>query len=231
MLMFGTETAGESSKVGSDICVVPDVLQTAVSVMTVVSEKWMERFVWNLDDLRSGVLASGEDSVGGSSDVGSDVCVVPDPLPTAVSMRTVLRLQWWSSQGCLPRGFRHSGHWSPPSYFRCSDCRRRLPRPRCRGEQRTTRQSCLQAGLVAPSDGSGCSWTSTSVILPLVYELQILLSRGSASSGGIVLIRILPFLNQTDTRMLEFVGDWCQCRTFPRRWIGRCNTMIFFSLF
>ena len=28
--------------------------------------------------------------------------------------------------------------------------------------------------------------------------------------------------------MLEFVGDWCQCRTFPRRWIGRCNTMIFF---
>ena len=37
--------------------------------------------------------------------------------------------------------------------------------------------------------------------------------------------------NQPYTRMLEFVGDWCQCRTFPRRWIGRCNSMIFFSLF
>ena len=35
----GMEAAGGSSKVGSDICVVPDVLQTAVSVTTVVSEK------------------------------------------------------------------------------------------------------------------------------------------------------------------------------------------------
>ena len=83
------ETAGGSSKVGSDICVVPDVLQTAVSVTTVVSEKWIERFVLNLDDLRSDVLASGEDPAGGSSDVGSDVCVVPDPR-TAVSVRTVV---------------------------------------------------------------------------------------------------------------------------------------------
>ena len=73
----GKETTGGSSKVGSDICVVPDVLQTAVSVTTVVSEKWMERFVLNLDDLRSDVLASGEDPAGGSSDVSSDVCVVP----------------------------------------------------------------------------------------------------------------------------------------------------------
>ena len=85
----GMEAAGGSSKVGSDICVGPDVLQTAVSVMTVVSEKWMERFVLNLDVLCSDVLTSGEDPAGGSSDVGSDVCVVPDPLPTAVSVRTV----------------------------------------------------------------------------------------------------------------------------------------------
>ena len=56
----GKETAGGSSKVGSDICVVPDVLQRVVSVTTVVSEKWMERFVLNLDDLSSDVLASGE---------------------------------------------------------------------------------------------------------------------------------------------------------------------------
>ena len=74
----GKETAGGSSKVGSDICVVPDLLQTVV-----VSEKWMERFVLNLDDLRLEVLASGEDPAVGSSDVGSDVCVVPDLLPTA----------------------------------------------------------------------------------------------------------------------------------------------------
>ena len=90
----GKETAGGSSKVGSDICVVLDVLQTAVSVTTVVSEKWMERFVLNLDDLRSDVLASGEDPVRESSDVGSDVCVVPDPLPTAVSVRTVVAAEW-----------------------------------------------------------------------------------------------------------------------------------------
>ena len=86
----GMEAAGGSSKVGSDICVGPDVLQTAVSVTTVVSEKWMERFVLNLDVLCSDVLASGEDPAGGSSDVGSDVCMVPDPLPTAVSIRTVV---------------------------------------------------------------------------------------------------------------------------------------------
>ena len=90
----GKETAGGSSKVGSDICVVPDMLQTAVSVMTVVTEKWMERFVLDLDDLRSDVLASEEDPAGGSSDVGSDVCVVPDLLPTAVSVRTVVAEKW-----------------------------------------------------------------------------------------------------------------------------------------
>ena len=38
--------------------------------------------------------------------------------------------------GCMPRGFQHSGYWSPPSYFR----RPHLPRPRCRGEQRRTRR-------------------------------------------------------------------------------------------
>ena len=70
------------------------MLQTAVSVTTVVSEKWMERFVLNLDDLRSDVLASGEDPAGGSSDVGSDVCEVPDPLPTAVSVWTVVSEEW-----------------------------------------------------------------------------------------------------------------------------------------
>ena len=72
----------------------PDLLQTVVSVTTVVSEKLMERFVLNLDDLRSDVLASREEPAGGSSDVGSDVCVVPDPLLTAVSVRTVVAEEW-----------------------------------------------------------------------------------------------------------------------------------------
>ena len=98
VLSSGREPAAGSSEVSRDVCVVPDLLQTAVSVTTVVSEKWMERFVLNLDDLRSDVLASGEDPAGGSSDVGSDVCsdvcVVPDPLLTAESVRTVVAEEW-----------------------------------------------------------------------------------------------------------------------------------------
>ena len=72
----------------------PDVLLTAVSVTTVVSEKWMERFDINLDVLCSDGLASGDDPAGGSSDVGSNVCVVPDPLLTAVSVWTVVAEKW-----------------------------------------------------------------------------------------------------------------------------------------
>ena len=86
VLSSGREPAAGSSEVVRDVCVVPDLIQTAVSVMTVVSEKWMERFDLNLDDLRSDVLASGEDPAEGSSDVGSDVCMVPDPLPTVDSL-------------------------------------------------------------------------------------------------------------------------------------------------
>ena len=86
----GREPAAESSEVGRDVWVIPDLLQTVVFVMTVVSEKWMEKFVLNLDDIRSDVLASGEDPAGVSLDVCSDVCVVPDPLPTVVYMRTVV---------------------------------------------------------------------------------------------------------------------------------------------
>ena len=48
----------------NDISGGPDVLQTAVSVTTVVSEKWMERFVINLDVLCSDGLASGDDPAG-----------------------------------------------------------------------------------------------------------------------------------------------------------------------
>ena len=87
---YGMKMAGGSLPADIDISVGPDVLQTAVSVTAVVSEEWMERFVINLDVLCSDGLASTEDPARGSSDVGSEICVVPDPLPTAVSVRTVV---------------------------------------------------------------------------------------------------------------------------------------------
>ena len=43
-------------------------------------------------------------------------------------------------------------------------------------------------GIVAPSEQSKCSWTITSLLMPLLYELQILFSGGPAPSGGNVLI-------------------------------------------
>ena len=78
-VVSGMEVAGGSPPADIDISGGPDVLQTAVSVTTVVSEEWMERFVINLDVLCSDGLVSGDDPAGGSSDVGSDVCVVLDP--------------------------------------------------------------------------------------------------------------------------------------------------------
>ena len=82
----GMEITGGSPPAVFDISVGPDVPLTAISVTTVVSEKWMERFVMDLDLLCSDVLVSGDDPAGESSDVGSDVCVVSDSMPTAVSV-------------------------------------------------------------------------------------------------------------------------------------------------
>ena len=47
-LAYGDDPAGASSNVGSDVCVVPDPRPTAVSVRTIVTEKWMDRFVKDL---------------------------------------------------------------------------------------------------------------------------------------------------------------------------------------
>ena len=90
----GMEMAGGSPPAEVDISVGPDVLLTAISVTTVVSEKWMERFVMDLDALCSDGLASGDDHAKDSLDVGSDVCVVSDSMPTAVSVRTVVTEEW-----------------------------------------------------------------------------------------------------------------------------------------
>ena len=105
----GMEVAGGSPPAVLDISVGPAVLQTAVSVTAIVSEEWMERFVINLDILCLDGLASTEDPAGGSSDVGSGICVVPDPLPTAVSVWSVVaelfpgRMRWPGRSGrpCL----------------------------------------------------------------------------------------------------------------------------------
>ena len=47
-LASGDDPAKESLDVGCDICVVSDLMPTAVSVRTVVTEKWMNRFVMDL---------------------------------------------------------------------------------------------------------------------------------------------------------------------------------------
>ena len=49
----GDDPAKESLDVGSDVCVVSDSMLTAVSVRTVVAEKWMDRFVMDLEECLS----------------------------------------------------------------------------------------------------------------------------------------------------------------------------------
>ena len=88
------EVAGGSPPAVIDINVGPDVLQKAVSVTAEVSEEWMERFVINLNVLCLDGLASDDDPARRSSDVGSDVCVIQNPIPPAVSVRTVVTEKW-----------------------------------------------------------------------------------------------------------------------------------------
>ena len=48
-------------------------------------------------------------------------------------------------------------------------------------------------GVMAPSEDSGCSWTSASLFMPLLHELQILLSGGPAPSGlNVLLLGLVP---------------------------------------
>ena len=86
----GMEMAGGSPPAEFEISVGPDVILTATSVTTAVSEMWMERFVMERDVLCSDGLASGSDPDKESSDVGSDVCVVSDSMPTAISVTTIV---------------------------------------------------------------------------------------------------------------------------------------------
>ena len=70
------DPAGESSDVGSDVCVVPDPIPTAVSVRTVVTEKWMDRFVIDLVEFPGrGVHDSGDSFNMGTIRTGVLCCV------------------------------------------------------------------------------------------------------------------------------------------------------------
>ena len=90
----GMEMAGGSPPAEVDISVGLDVLLTAISVTTLVPEKWMERFVIDLDVLCSDGVASDDDPAGESSDVGSDVCVVPDTIHLMWSVWALARPEW-----------------------------------------------------------------------------------------------------------------------------------------
>ena len=100
----GMEVASGSPPAVIDISVGPDVLQRAVSVTAVVSEEWMERFVINLDVLCSDDLVSGDDPARRNSDVGSDVCLIQDPIPTVVSVRPVSSYRRVDGPVCLRPG-------------------------------------------------------------------------------------------------------------------------------
>ena len=85
------EVAGGSPPAEVDISESPDVPQRAVFLRAVVSEKWMESFVMNLKVLCSDGLAP---YARRGSYVGSDGCVIQDPIPTVVSVRTVVTEEW-----------------------------------------------------------------------------------------------------------------------------------------
>ena len=49
--------------------------------------------------------SSGREPAGGSSEVGSAICVVQDRLPTAVSMRTVVAEMWMEKFVLVPEAY------------------------------------------------------------------------------------------------------------------------------
>ena len=57
-----------------------------------------------LDDDAPDVLSSRRERAGGSSEVGRDVGVVPDLLPTVVSVRTVVAEMWMERFVLVPEG-------------------------------------------------------------------------------------------------------------------------------
>ena len=71
-----------------------DTPQTEVSVMTVTSERWMERFIMSPQVLCLDSITSDDDPEDRSSDVGDEVGVFQDPMPTVVSVRPEVTEKW-----------------------------------------------------------------------------------------------------------------------------------------
>ena len=86
-VVSGMEVADGSPPADIDISGGPDVLQTAVSVTAVVSEKWME-----IDT--PDAVVSGTEVAGGSPTADNDISGGPDVLQIAVSVTTVVSDKW-----------------------------------------------------------------------------------------------------------------------------------------
>ena len=71
-----------------------DTLQTELSVMIVMSERWMERFIMNPQVLCLDGLTSKDDHEDRSSDVDGEDGVFQDPIYTVVSVRPEVTEKW-----------------------------------------------------------------------------------------------------------------------------------------
>ena len=72
----------------------PDILQKELSVMTVTSKRWMERFVMNPQVLCLDGLTSNYDPEDGCSNVDGEEGVFQDPIPEVVSVRPEVAEKW-----------------------------------------------------------------------------------------------------------------------------------------
>ena len=71
-----------------------DTLQTELSMITVTSQRWMERFIMNPQVLCLDGLASDDDPEDRSLDVGDEAGVFQDLMPTVVSVRPEVTEKW-----------------------------------------------------------------------------------------------------------------------------------------
>ena len=71
-----------------------DILQKELSVMTVTSKRWMERFVMNLQVLCLDGLTSDYDPEDRCSNVDGEEGVFQDPIPEVVSVRPEVTEKW-----------------------------------------------------------------------------------------------------------------------------------------
>ena len=76
-----------------------DTLQTELSVMTVTSDRWMERFFMNSQVLCLDGLTSDDDPEDRSSDFNGEDGVFQDPIPTVVSVRSEVAEKWMDRFG------------------------------------------------------------------------------------------------------------------------------------